>query len=132
MKASVTEGPARSAMAAAVRTKRPAPMMAPIPSPISDHEPRVRLRPLSPPTSLSAMRRSIDFVRVNALATQSPCCVLQWTRLFRLLHPGGPNDPSGLRSDLKPHNVARGEGGVKKNAAARPASGSTPDRPQTL
>src|ERR1017187_3185586 len=119
MKASVTEGPARSAMAAAVRTKRPAPMMAPIPSPISDHEPRVRLRPLSASAPLSAMRRSIDFVRVNALATQSPCCVLQWTRLFRLLHPGGPNDPSRLRADLKPQNVARGEGGVKRSEERR-------------
>jgi hypothetical protein len=47
-------------------------MIAPMPKPISPIGPRVRLRPLSPPTSLSAMRRSIDFVRVNKLATQTP------------------------------------------------------------
>ena len=43
MNASITDGPARSAIAAAVRTKRPAPMMAPMPSVTSETEPRVRL-----------------------------------------------------------------------------------------
>src|SRR5437016_9975722 len=67
MNASVTDGPERSAIAAAVRTKRPAPMMAPIPSPTSDKGPRVRTRGALP---LSALRRSMDLVRNNELATR--------------------------------------------------------------
>src|ERR1700743_467108 len=64
----VTDGPARSAMAAAVRTKRPAQIMAPMPSATSDTGPSVRLRGVAP---LSACRRSIDFVLNNELATIS-------------------------------------------------------------
>src|SRR5215470_17551423 len=66
MKESVTEGPDRWAIASAVRTKRPAPMMAPIPSETNDQGPSVRLRGVS---ALCARRRSIDFVRNNVLAT---------------------------------------------------------------
>src|SRR5438552_4816868 len=71
MNASVTEGPARSAMAAAVRTKRPAPMIAPMPSATSDPAPSVRFSVASPPPATSAIRPSIDFVRNNAPATMS-------------------------------------------------------------
>src|SRR5207253_1632222 len=69
MKASVTDGPERSAIAAAVRTKRPAPMMAPMPSATSDQGPSVRLRGALAP---SAVNRSIDLVRNNEPATMPP------------------------------------------------------------
>ena len=59
-------GAATVAIASAVRTKRPAPMIAPIPSATSDQGPSVRLRGVS---ALCARRRSIDFVRNNVLAT---------------------------------------------------------------
>src|SRR5262245_56721790 len=61
--ASVTDGPARSAIAAAVRTNKPAPMMAPMPSATSDNGPSVRLSVPSPLASASALSRSIDLVR---------------------------------------------------------------------
>src|SRR5262252_6248711 len=47
----VTDGPALLAAAAAVRTNRPAPMMAPMPSPIRSKGPSVRLRPAWPSAS---------------------------------------------------------------------------------
>src|SRR5262245_11959205 len=72
MNARVTDGPARSAMAAAVRTNRPAPMMAPMPSATSDHAPSVRLSAPSPVAADSAMRRSIDLVLKSEPATRSP------------------------------------------------------------
>src|SRR4051794_22296094 len=62
IKARVTDGPARSAMAAAVLTKRPAPMMAPMPSATSATGPRVRLRVPSPVARDSASSPSIDLV----------------------------------------------------------------------
>src|SRR5262245_44036463 len=63
MNASTTEGPARSAIAAAVRTNNPAPMIAPMPSATSDIGPRVRFSVPSPLASASALSRSIDLVR---------------------------------------------------------------------
>jgi hypothetical protein len=44
--------------------------MAPMPSAISDHDPRVLFSACSPVAAPSAMRRSIDFVRDNELATR--------------------------------------------------------------
>src|SRR5205807_8225421 len=79
MNASVTDGPARSAMAAAVRTKSPAPMMAPIPSATKDMEPSVRLRGALP---LSAMRPSIDLVRNN-----EPAIIFLSVSLVLILQP---------------------------------------------
>src|SRR5258708_29543257 len=70
--ASVTDGPARSAMAAAVRTKSPAPMIAPMPSATSDIGPSVRFSVASPVPATSFIRRSMDFVRNNAPATMYP------------------------------------------------------------
>src|SRR5215831_11728678 len=70
--AMVTDGPDRSAMAAAVRTNRPAPMMAPMPRLTSENGPSVRLRVDSPVAATSAMSRSIDLVRDNAPATIYP------------------------------------------------------------
>src|SRR5262245_9601492 len=61
MNASVTEGPDLSAIAAAVRTNRPAPMMAPIPSAIRDMGPSVRFSVCAPPSD-SARSLSTDFV----------------------------------------------------------------------
>src|SRR3954471_23869559 len=70
MNASVTDGPARSAMALAVRTKRPAPMIAPMPRATSAKEPRVRLSPpADSPALASAINWSIDFVRKSVSAT---------------------------------------------------------------
>src|ERR1041385_3078603 len=63
MNAGTTDGPERSAIAAAVRTKMPAPMMPPMPSITSDDAPSVRLRACSPVASASAISRSIDLVR---------------------------------------------------------------------
>ena len=62
MNAMVTEGPARSAMAAAVRTNRPAPMIAPMPRATRAHGPSVRLSAFSPVSDASASRESIDLV----------------------------------------------------------------------
>src|SRR5262245_44090197 len=72
MNASTTEGPARSAMAAAVRTNSPAPMMAPMPSATSCKGPSVRFSVPSPLAAASASRRSIDFVLNNEPATMPP------------------------------------------------------------
>ncbi len=74
MKAIVTDGPARSAIAAAVLTKRPAPMIAPIPRATSAHGPRVRLRVPSPVEPASASSASIDFVRNREPCTLYPRC----------------------------------------------------------
>src|SRR5690242_5333497 len=65
MNAITTDGPARSAIAAAVRTKRPAPMMAPMPSATSAPGPRVRLSWPSPVAAPSTSSASMDLVRVN-------------------------------------------------------------------
>src|SRR5262249_1876409 len=62
-KAKVTDGPDRSAIAAAVRTKRPAPMIAPMPSATRANGPRVRFNVASPLKAASVSRRSIDLVR---------------------------------------------------------------------
>ncbi len=107
MKASVTDGPARSALAAAVRTKRPAPMMAPIPSPTSDHGPSVRLSPVSP--ELSAMRPSIDLVRNNEPATIVPFGCL-------CVRPGRatPRGVIGARMEEAPAKLRPVAGCVKK------------------
>src|SRR6476659_618034 len=51
MKPMVTDGPALLAAAAAVRTNRPAPMIAPMPRPIRSKGPSVRLRPWWPSAS---------------------------------------------------------------------------------
>src|SRR5882762_1274845 len=74
-------------MAAAVRTKSPAPMIAPIPSVTSEKGPSVRLRVASPVAATSAMSRSIDFVRDNAPATMYPlslrrCRAVKTRRLY--------------------------------------------------
>src|SRR5262245_11484896 len=71
MNARVTEGPARSAIAAAVRTKRPAPMMAPIPRATSAIGPSVRFSVPSPLASASARRRSTDLVLNSAFTLPS-------------------------------------------------------------
>src|SRR5438067_2753182 len=72
MNASVTDGPERSAIAAAVRTNRPAPMIAPMPSATSAIGPSVRFRLCSPCAALSAMSWSIDFVLVRESDTAFP------------------------------------------------------------
>src|SRR5690349_8776577 len=72
MNASTTEGPARSAMAAAVRTNRPAPMMAPMPRAMSDSGPRVRFSVCSPVAAASFIKRSIDLVLNSEPATNPP------------------------------------------------------------
>src|SRR5262249_14225917 len=61
--ANVTEGPERSAIAAAVLTKSPAPMIAPMPSAMSDIGPSVRLSVFSPLKAASESSLSIDLVR---------------------------------------------------------------------
>src|SRR3954447_22685333 len=76
MKARVTEGPARSAIAAAVLTNSPAPMIAPMPRATSARGPSVRLRVPSPVARDSASSPSIDLV----------------LKRLELIHP--PRDPS--------------------------------------
>src|SRR5215467_11171244 len=90
MNAKVTDGPERWAMAAAVRTKRPAPMMAPIPNATSDQGPNVRFRCDSP---LCALRLSIDFVRNNVPAN----LFLRFSSGF-----GGPGPPRPDQVDRNP------------------------------
>src|SRR5258706_1252241 len=71
MNATVTAGPDRSAIAAAVRTNRPAPIMAPMPRATSDVGPRVRLSASSPAAAASNVNCSIGFVPkidISALA----------------------------------------------------------------
>src|SRR5262245_34343116 len=68
----VTDGPDRSAIAAAVRTKRPAPMIAPMPSATRADGPSVRLSVPSPLAAASDSRRSIDLVRNSEPATMCP------------------------------------------------------------
>src|SRR3954466_4444545 len=65
MKPSVTDGPALLAAAAAVRTNRPAPMMAPMPSMTRSAGPSVRFRPCA--ASASARSWSTDFVANSGL-----------------------------------------------------------------
>src|SRR4051794_25622866 len=72
MNASTTDGPARSAIAAAVRTNSPAPMIAPMPRATSEPGPSVRLSVPSPVEAASASRVSIDFVRNTEPATLFP------------------------------------------------------------
>src|SRR5438093_10507386 len=62
MKAIVTDGPDRSAIAAAVRTNSPAPMIAPMPRATSDVGPSVRFSACSPPSAASPINCSIGFV----------------------------------------------------------------------
>src|SRR3954451_11593864 len=66
MKPIVTEGPALLAAAAAVRTNRPAPMMAPMPRPTRSNAPSVRLRPWWP--SASARSCVTDLIANSGLA----------------------------------------------------------------
>src|SRR5262249_48226582 len=66
MNASTTDGPARSAMAAAVRTNSPAPMMAPMPSATSCKGPSVRFSVPSPLAAASASTRSTGIVLNSA------------------------------------------------------------------
>src|SRR5260221_2621679 len=66
MNPSVTDGPALLAAAAAVRTKRPAPMMAPMPSMTRSAGPSVRLRPCA--ASASARSWSTDLVAKSGLS----------------------------------------------------------------
>src|SRR4051794_35015967 len=63
MNATVTDGPDRSAIAAAVRTNKPAPMMAPMPRATSADGPSVRLSVASPLVVASTSSLSIDLVR---------------------------------------------------------------------
>src|SRR3954452_613609 len=67
MKPSVTDGPALLAAAAAVRTNRPAPMMAPMPSRTRSAALSVRLRPWA--ASASVRSWSIDFLAKSGLGT---------------------------------------------------------------
>src|SRR5262245_27893480 len=59
-------------MAAAVRTNRPAPMMAPIPRDTSAIGPRDRFSDASPVDEVSVIRESIDLVRQSEPATRYP------------------------------------------------------------
>src|SRR5262249_23756258 len=108
MKASVTEGPERSAMAAAVRTNSPAPIMAPIPRATSDIGPSVRLSGALP---TSAKRRSMDLVRNNELDSgfaspvlvpiyTDPPCLAVALRLDQMKYTGIPN-----RTIIRPGHV---------------------------
>src|SRR4051794_15520625 len=112
-------------MAAAVLTKRPAPMMAPIPSATSDIGPSVRLSVASPVPATSCMRRSIDLVRNNAPATMYPSqsvdvrrrnqgpagrrsgSVGKTTRLYAAARPTRPLDRSLRRSRKGPNRDLR-------------------------
>jgi len=60
-KPNVTDGPALVAAAAAVRTNNPAPMIAPIPSAISDPAPSVRFSPECSASAASASSAAIGF-----------------------------------------------------------------------
>src|SRR5436190_21575589 len=84
MNARTTDGPARSAMAAAVRTKRPAPMIAPIPSATSEIGPNVRLSVPSPVAPASAISLSMDLVLNSALATHPPIPVIVGSKVGAL------------------------------------------------
>src|SRR5262245_66673467 len=66
MKPTVTPAPAWLAAAAAVRTNRPAPMIAPMPSAIRSKGPSVRLRPAWPSASLRSC--TTDLVPNRGLA----------------------------------------------------------------
>src|SRR6516225_4568272 len=92
--ARTTDGPARSAIAAAVRTKRPAPMIAPMPSATSAIGPRVRLSVPSPVCADSAIRRSIDLVLNSEPATYPPLIEACGTR--RLYISEGEKHPDAL------------------------------------
>jgi len=61
MKASAAEGPARSAIAEAVRKNKPEPMIAQIPSMTKLTGPRDRLRQCSPTSCDSVISRSNGF-----------------------------------------------------------------------
>src|SRR5690349_12413877 len=74
MKPMVTDGPALLAAAAAVRTNRPAPMIAPMPSPTRSNGPSVRFSPAWP--SASARSCATDLMPSSGLA------------IFRLLARG--------------------------------------------
>src|SRR5262249_35617595 len=120
MNATVTDGPERSAMAAAVRTNRPAPMIAPMPRATSDIGPSVRFNVVSPLAAASDSRRSIDLVR-NSEFTYPPdegCDIIRvrvrgsafgvhWLNL----EPGTTNREPGTENvesrTPKPERVAR-------------------------
>src|SRR5436190_18086101 len=109
-KASVTDGPARSAMAAAVRTNNPAPMMAPMPSATSDRGPSVRLSVPSPLASASACSRSTDLVRNSGFNLAPP---LTNQRDYTRQH--APNDLSRECTKEIPH-APRGIAGLQEVA----------------
>src|SRR5580704_2455989 len=95
MKPSVTDGPAQLAAAAAVRTKRPAPMIAPMPSPTSDVALSVRDSPFS---ELSASSRScFRGFRTQRFAMEVP------TGVSHLGHDEAPRDEpqEARRRDLR-------------------------------
>src|SRR5262245_38010761 len=74
MKASTTEGPARSAIAAPVRTNNPAPMIAPMPSMIRLTGPSVRFRVCSPASPASLSSVSSGFFANKGLPMQLLLC----------------------------------------------------------
>src|SRR6185295_19139910 len=97
-------------IAAAVRTKRPAPMMAPMPRVTSENGPSVRFSDDSPVDATSAMSRSIDLVRDNAPATMYPLSRFWPAVKTRRLYAGavGTREPF----DISPHprlRVARAD-----------------------
>src|SRR5688500_13250520 len=107
-------------MAAAVRTNRPAPMMAPMPSAISCQGPSVRLSVPSPVARDSASRRSMDLTRNMAfeLATSSPRNVefrrisrrgVKARRLYPQILPDSGGRIAG-RQQIRDHGHTRGAG----------------------
>src|SRR5215210_2857193 len=85
MNDSMTAGPECSAAARPVRTKMPAPMMAPMPSMVRFRAPRARFSERSPVASASARSAVTDLV-AHRLIRRSPqvMCVEQRTANVRL------------------------------------------------
>src|SRR5204863_162282 len=81
--ASTTDGPARSAIAAAVRTNKPAPIIPPMPSAIRLIEPSERFRLCSPTSCASCISRSRGFLAnkfamvFRFLVVVRYCCLLR-------------------------------------------------------
>src|SRR4051812_44104764 len=136
MKARTTDGPARSAIAAAVRTNRPAPMMAPMPSAMSAMGPSVRLSVPSPVAEASLKRRSMDLVLNNEPATNPPCywcrCCSFGLKPERLYATFGKAIEKraharrgvAARQQVGDHRDGRRSGG---DHAGRPRQGDAPD-----
>src|ERR1700712_4943767 len=101
MNAYTTDGPARSAMAAAVRTNNPAPMIAPMPRATRAKDPRVRLSPPSSVPAPLAIRRSIDLVRNIEPATPLLLGVL-WSSLGKSEHFVAGSAPRELYANIGP------------------------------